>query len=392
MDNTADGRISCPFCSEKISSNAKKCRFCGEWLGQNNSTTGIKTSKLDHKHHSTQKIFLAVIFILLILFSFKFLSQFWSNLRFQQTITTQPDERSLRQLVNEQYRLLNSKNKDDLARLYRDFYSPEHSIKKQTEEDFIKADLDRYNNGLDHTLYEVHSVRVEGLKGYVDRTQTSCGDTTCSKVLSQDRSIRLYVWFQNKWLMTDEQILCSRENPYTNPPEFDRVYSLIIQRTSNFKTDYESIKNCVLFRYADSDSEMNNAEGQFSFISGQSTDKLEILVSPRYKIKDDLITAILVVHELQHALDYVYSLSQGKKVDCYQTEANAFQNQVWFMSILNPEERSSINARLATGGSEELRSIKYTWDGVANARGETSEEKAMNFVRSIPAYQKLCSK
>lgn len=41
-NNWLDDEISCPFCAEKIKASAKKCRFCGEWLPQNDSDKNEK--------------------------------------------------------------------------------------------------------------------------------------------------------------------------------------------------------------------------------------------------------------------------------------------------------------------------------------------------------------
>lgn len=382
----------CPFCSEKIVSSAIKCRYCGEWLNKKLISPGLLPPTSLRGFFSKKKIAL-IIFVALFILVIK--NMFWSTsgtVNISQSQLETASEQSLRKVVEEQYRLINSKNKGDLSRLYQEFYSPEHSAKRGTEEEFINSILDGTTaNGVDHREYIIHSIRVDGQKGYVDRTQKFCGNSSCTVINFQGRMTMVYVFFQGKWLMTDTPTFCSRSVPYTNPPEFDRIYSLILQRTSNYKTDYELIKNCVLFKYAGADGEMDGAEGLFSFRQGQSVDKLEILVSPRYKIKDDLITSILVIHELSHAVDYVRGLTYGAPVDCFETEAAAFQNQNWFISILNPEERASINARLIVGGSEELRSIKYSWDGVIDASGTTNEEKSLSFVKSNPFYQKQCA-
>ena len=44
-DNWLDEEIECPFCAEKIKASAKKCRFCGEWLPNKNIEK--KENKID---------------------------------------------------------------------------------------------------------------------------------------------------------------------------------------------------------------------------------------------------------------------------------------------------------------------------------------------------------
>lgn len=45
-----DSRIKCPYCSEKIQPEAKKCRFCDEWLIQDQKSFPTNQRVLNHKH------------------------------------------------------------------------------------------------------------------------------------------------------------------------------------------------------------------------------------------------------------------------------------------------------------------------------------------------------
>lgn len=385
MKNASETRISCPYCSEKIVASAKKCRFCGEWIVKEETTQTVE-KKAIHLPKFVKIILIILVFLVVI----SLIPSKSNNTQPENNTAAVGDETSLRNFINEQYKLVSSDKKEDWSKLYREFYSPEHEIKKQTEEAFVTSQQKQRENGLDHYEFEIHSIKINGTNGFVDRTQKACANSDCSKTLGVNRGIRKYVFYQGKWLMTDNKILCSREEPYTISPEFERVFSLILQRSEDYKTDFEDIKNCVLIRYATSEKEMLGAEGLFSFFPGQSSDKLEILVSPRYKVKDDLTTAILIVHELTHASDYVTDLIYNQKTDCFTSEARAFQNQNWFISILNSEEKASIDARLNTGASEELKSIKYYWNAIDNIKGDTIEERWLKFIKSLPYYQEQC--
>ena len=174
-------------------------------------------------------------------------------------------------------------------------------------------------------------------------------------------------------------------------PEFSRALSLIAQRFNNQEDQmFKDLINCIDIQYSSSDTEINNAEGIFTFIQGQDPSKLSIKVSPRYKFTDDLLTAYLVSHELDHAQTYVFGWGTGEETDCYNSEARAFTRQVQFLSNLNAEEIASLDGRLARGGSAELRDIWNTTRAIAFSHGATSYDKALNYVKSQPFYQEQC--
>jgi len=385
----------CTFCGENIKDEAIKCRFCGEWLNKQ-PISSTSSNQLPPKGRLSLKnaLIIVVIIALLLLANGIFTSNKPTSTGDQVASSDQANEEALRRVVLEQYQLVKSDDVNDLKKLYREFYAPDHRVYKESEDKFVNSILEShklFRNENVHDEYEIQSIKVIDKRGYVDRTKKICMDVSCNEIKVKTRSVILYLFYKDKWLMSDKSVLCSREDPYSVSPEFERAYSLILQRTEGNELTLGDIRNCVLIRYASSDAEMKEAEGIFSFIPGQSTEKLEILVSPRYKLKDDLITSILLMHELTHADDYTSDLRNGESTDCYLGEARAFQQQRWFVSILNQEEKDSLQKRLDTGGSEELQSIKYVLDGIGFAKGSTEEERALNFVKSIPAYQKQCS-
>jgi hypothetical protein len=148
--------------------------------------------------------------------------------------------------------------------------------------------------------------------------------------------------------------------------------------------------NCVKIAYAPSENEMDGAEGVFRFIPGQSPEYMTIFVSPRYKSKDDILTATLLSHELMHTYNYVIGLFNGEETGCFEDEAEAFSAQNAFIMTLNSEEKQSLVARFAQGGSPELQGIIQAYTQIPRMRGATYQEKAMNFVKSNPGYQQQC--
>jgi hypothetical protein len=201
---------------------------------------------------------------------------------------------------------------------------------------------------------------------------------------------------------TNSSSLCTRTSPYDNPPEFDRALSLITQRFQQTNTplgiesakEIESIKNCLDIQYASSDNEMNGAEGLFSFSSKSTKDRLKILVSPRYEIKDDILTAILVSHEIKHA--WLFATDRFKILTCYDNEVNAFKFELAFIVSLNKEESSSLIYRYSNTNSSEVEGVinLTMYVGRSSSVGPYSDSidnKILNYIKSIPAYQKECN-
>lgn len=180
---------------------------------------------------------------------------------------------------------------------------------------------------------------------------------------------------------------CDRKTPYEIKPEFSRAISLIIQRLQDSSKQYDEFnideglyplgliinnKNCLDIQYAPSVSEMSGADGFFLFsnkFSGKN--RLKILVNPEYKIQDDLMTALLLSHEITHAEDFieedVYNTELeicNKKLgnkfcketvedsfkdslvdSCFEMEQRAFYTQFYFYMKLKDSEHSTIMSK-----------------------------------------------
>jgi hypothetical protein len=47
-NNWIDEEVKCPYCAETIKASAKKCRFCGEWLNKNLDECGKKEANIEN--------------------------------------------------------------------------------------------------------------------------------------------------------------------------------------------------------------------------------------------------------------------------------------------------------------------------------------------------------
>lgn len=296
---------------------------------------------------------------------------------------------SLTRVIHDILELENSKN---FSQLYDRYYSPEDKAKFNREE-IVEQQNELFDRErVVKSTIEIHDVTIEGQYGYIERTRTNCFDKDCDSY-KKTREYRQFIFIDGRWYAKGNPGPCIRKTGYDIPEGFKRAVSLIIQRSggSSMARAFNEIKNCLDIQYAKSDREMEGAEGLFYFQPGQSLKKLNILVSPRYQTKDDLITAVLLVHELVHAYDYVSELQTGEEYSCFEKEARAFNDQNYFLGVLNQEELNSLNARVIYGASDELERIIYAYNSIPRFPGATYLEKAENFVRNNKAYQKQCA-
>lgn len=191
--------------------------------------------------------------------------------------------------------------------------------------------------------------------------------------------------------------LCQRAEPYDMLPEFQRAYSLIIQRLhqhndTEFQAQaklYSDIRNCVEINYAQSENDLKGAEGLFYFFPGGNREKLKILVSPKYQVYDDLLTSVLLIHELNHALNYSIADYDAKikKLTCYQDEAESYLQQLKFLFTLNQQERLSLTQR-QTPETKQL--FERIGQFIVTKPDGSQEINTMEYVTSQPYYQKQC--
>lgn len=240
--------------------------------------------------------------------------------------------------------------------------------------------------------YIPHSYKVDGNKGLIDRTVIVCDTLECSGTSRHEsRAYKEYIYLNGRWYVPEENtVLCTRTEPYGMAPEFERAISLVIQRLDQGNTNilldenFKLIKNCLNVTYS---SEVDNydAEGLFYFDERSTKDRLNILVSNKYKANDDILTAALLTHEITHA----YVFASDLNLTCFQNEAEAFYNQIVFITVLNKAESDSIVARRTVGGSEEIDEMFELISKVNYMKG-TPYEDITKIVQSDPYYQEQC--
>jgi len=73
---------------------------------------------------------------------------------------------------------------------------------------------------------------------------------------------------------------------------------------------------------------------------------VKISIDQSYKDKDDLLLAFVLTHELVHAKQYFYFKNTWKIKNCIDREAEAFLMEINLFTALNPEEQTSLLARI----------------------------------------------
>jgi len=196
----------------------------------------------------------------------------------------------------------------------------------------------------------------------------------------------------------EDNRLCKRDVKYTLEPEFERAMSLLMQRleeselsqTQDIYNQYNSIFNCVNISYATSESAINGSEGYFVFDSNSTNDKLDIVVSPKYHSKDDLLTSILLTHELAHA--YFFASGKSNNLSCLDNEAYAHSYEFYYLGTINQEEVASITYRYNNHYSPEAEGPVNLLTGLHDIlnRGYKGIDLFREYVSRQPAYQVLC--
>lgn len=306
-------------------------------------------------------------------------------------------------------------NKDYKA-LYKLFAPSGHE--QYTEEEFVEGftKLESNRKNAISRKYTINSITIKDNTGFIDLTSTSCYDENCVDNLTV-RQYQKWVYVNNHWHFTFDSPSCIRDVPYNKPPEFERAISLIKQRipgwwTKTVGSKYEeSIFNCVNIQYSDLKNYGDGPEGVFYFDNSiSSPENLLILVDNSYQIKDDLLTAILLVHELTHAGQFLSNYFDGIKLSCIDNEAYAFYNELNFMVSLNAGEMAALNARIRDSflvsynrdveGIQNLALIRNQSMQACQSRGLPNDtdciwditlDKVKSMVASNPYYQQQCN-
>lgn len=226
---------------------------------------------------------------------------------------------------------------------------------------------------------------------------------------------------------------CQRKESYVLKPEFRRSLSLIFQRLDEatgkkveiFRAVRSNLK-CIDINYASSSEEMIGADGLFLFSKDFSgPNRLAILVDPSYKAQDDLMTSMLLSHELTHAEQFIMEdiynteipkcykrtnkdicdqVKQAYKYflkSCYDKEIMAFENQFYYYLKLKDSEHSSLLSKYLVGNSSAYNlPVLYLMDNYVNLLAACTNVSDVSGcgenwfkaqVTSSPFYQKQCS-
>lgn len=303
------------------------------------------------------------------------------------------DLAGLNKSIERQNQLSDQGNESAGREIYQDFLLPE--ARTMSIGEFVNGFVE-YNKANPYSKVIRHSERVDGDVAHIDRTLMTCNDKECTSIKETTRSFRRYQYEGGHWYYDPVDVYCPRSTNYQMEPEFSRALSLIEQRyfaniqNTESKDIFNEITHCLDISYAKADTEMGGAEGLFRFVPGQSPERLAINVSPRYKSTDDLLTAVLLSHEVTHAINYIVGLESGKPASCFEDEATAFTVEIEFLARLNKGEMNSLQTRLNTGESREVFGIVDTLMRVGQGKGKDLHEKALNYVMQNPYYQKQC--
>lgn len=158
-----------------------------------------------------------------------------------------------------------------------------------------------------------------------------------------------------------ERTLCSRNTPYKTNPEFDRGLSLLYQRIEENKNNSTvpedlkptinivlQIRNCLNVHYGETGeiAVNNEAEGFFVFDPESSPENLQIFVNKKYSGYDDALTALLLVHEVTHAAQFVNFKFNNIDTSCVDKEVEATRMEFRLLRSFKYTENTSIQARI----------------------------------------------
>lgn len=169
------------------------------------------------------------------------------------------------------------------------------------------------------------------------------------------------------------------------------------------KAEYQLITDytmkCINIVYDKELTARHEAEGLFYFSNGT------IYVSPEYNARDMLPAALLLVHEMTHAITAVSPNSPYKS--CIESEVGAYISQYHFLLILSDEDRNYLIQRILLNSlgyqdSPMILTLKLVMDGILqttksegfardwDTRTKQQAQAVRNFVVANPYYQKQC--
>lgn len=340
-------------------------------------------------------------FVLLAVFSFGIVFAFKPFLGEEKSVEAEKQQGNAVDLKRRFTELSELENQRSFDKIYDEYISSEMKT-RFTKESYIEWAKQYFKEkNILHSSVNVNDAKVDGDIGYIDRVRVDCSDPDCS-VSHTSRDYKKFIFIENNWYLSanEEPIVCIRKTGHDIPEEFQRSLSLIKQRFDQANEEradiwssfIKRVENCLNIQYAKpaDDFDEDAVEGLFTFYPSQSMERFDILISPKYSVKDDLLTAILLVHEISHVRDFVNDQKDGEPTGCFETEGIAFSAQNYFASLLNEEEVNSINARVRTNLSREAQQVVDVFTVVPKYPGDNYYEKSLNFVKASPFYKEHC--
>lgn len=146
---------------------------------------------------------------------------------------------------------------------------------------------------------------------------------------------------------------CTRTTRLDNKPEYDRALSLIDEKyvswekgNSNWNAFPSQLTNCIKIIEGDV-RQTQKVEGYFVFNSDEIKDNyFPIYVDKDYAYSDDIVNALLLVHEITHVRQYLDTLNGKDNMSCIDKEVEAFYAEWNFYRFQFDETQKSIQFRI----------------------------------------------
>lgn len=142
---------------------------------------------------------------------------------------------------------------------------------------------------------------------------------------------------------------CNRTTRLENKQQYDRALSLIYQRISEgIGTKYKyfpvELTNCI--KIIEEIDKSTDIEGYFILNNEDiKSNYYPIIVNSRYQEADDVVIALLLIHEINHVQQYINTQNGNEHLSCIEREIESFYAQQDFWPLLNSEEGQSILSR-----------------------------------------------
>ena len=229
---------------------------------------------------------------------------------------------------------------------------------KEYAKDSIKAYLEKHLSFVGNIFVKrkflilasvivILTVLVAG-RSFIGKINTLTNDESKAKTTSVKNDLLL-------------KVECTRKTRLDNLPQYDRALSLVQQRVDEnnkywsndetfkdqiFKYFPPDLVNCIKISEEDI-NKSTGLEGYFTFNSKDiKTDYYPITVSSNYRSTDDIVTTLLLSHEMTHVQQYIDVLNGKAALSCIDREIEAFIAQLKFYVMLSNEEHSSVYYRI----------------------------------------------